>query len=351
MGQDYGYPNARIRAMKSYLLDRIFYERLLDLEEISSVILALGKTPYKEDVEEATLQHAGVKGVEEALRANIANTYNKILGMVEKDSKELVKVLLGRWDVYNIKTILRGKHVGAKSEEIMESLVPAGELKESLLLKLVKQPDLKIVIDLLATWGVPYSKPLTENFPAYAKNRDLVKLELALDKFYFAYALAETKRKSLNHRLVNQVLVREIDTVNIMTVLKTVKEEIEAELAEGLFIEGGKEIEKNRFLNMAKSKDVDELIKRLSGTSYFQILSKNLKRAIETGNISVLQRGLEEFSIKKGIDMFKADPLSIALIIGYLSAKYNEMVNLRIIIRGKEAGMPSNKIREALVIV
>ncbi|MBI4744115.1 MAG: ATP synthase A1 subunit C [Actinobacteria bacterium] len=351
MAQDYGYPNARIRGMKSYLLDRIFYEKLLDTEDISSIILMLEKTPYKKNIEEATIRYAGVRGVEEALRINVASTYSKILDMVEKESKELVKVLLGRWDVYNIKTILRGKHVGVKSEDIAESLVPAGELEEALLLRLVKQPDLKIVIDLLATWGIPYSRPLTENFPAYAKNRDLVKLELALDKFYFAYALAKTKKRSLNHRLVNQVLAREVDTVNIMTVLKTVKEEIEPGIAEKLFIEGGKEISKERFLNMAKSKDVDELIKKLSGTSYFQILSKNLKKAIDTGNISVLQRGLEEFSMKKGIDMFKADPLSIALIIGYLSAKYNEIVNLRIIVRGKEVGMPQDRIREALVIV
>ena len=39
-----------------------------------------------------------------------------------------------------------------------------GELDEVTLTELIKQPDVRAVIDMLATWGMVYAKPLTERF-------------------------------------------------------------------------------------------------------------------------------------------------------------------------------------------
>jgi len=351
MSTDYGYPNARIRAMKSYLLDAVFYEKLLDMEDISSITLAFETTPYKKDIAEATLRYPGLKGIEEALRKNLALTFRKIIEIVEGVGKEYVKVLLGRWDLHNIKTILRGKHHGIKEDEIFESLVPAASLDEVALHHLVKQVEIKDCLDLMATWGIPYARPLLESFPEYLRTHNLADLELALDKFYYQHSLDRIRGYSLNACLVREILVREIDFVNIMTLLRVVREGLDLERASFLFIPGGKEIDQEKFLALAQSESIEELVKQLKGTAYWPALEKGLKQYLEIGSLSVLERSMEDLIIRKGVQMFKADPLSIALIIGYLTAKYNEVVNLRLLIRCKAVGMPAQRIREALVIV
>ena len=49
-------------------------------------------------------------------------------------------------------------------KRFIDCLVPAGELDEVTLTELIKQPDVRAVIDMLATWGIVYAKPLTERF-------------------------------------------------------------------------------------------------------------------------------------------------------------------------------------------
>lgn len=350
MVADYGYPNARIRGMKSHLFDSAFYEKLIEEETLQDVLTVLGKTPYGSDIDQAMVKYRGIKGVDEGLRRNIMRTFRKIYEIAEKDARRLVTILVGRWDVTNIKTILRGKNIGASDDLIKESLIPAGELDESLLHEIVAQHDVKSCIDLLATWEIPYARPLTENFPEYAKRRSLTPLELALDKFYYEDALRKLKRHGLNAGLVREILIREIDFTNIMTVLRIVREEVEPKEAAKFLIPGGKELPLERLKGLIEKASVEDVVYELQDTMYYEVLSKKLETYFETTSLSVLERSMEEMIVRKGVSMFRGDPLSIALIIGYVWAKYNEVVNLRIIARGKAVGMPEERIREALVL-
>ena len=51
----YEYANARIRGMKSRLLDRKELEELAGKLDIESVINQLEETPYREDIEDASV--------------------------------------------------------------------------------------------------------------------------------------------------------------------------------------------------------------------------------------------------------------------------------------------------------
>src|SRR5665647_1894847 len=161
----YEYANARIRAMKSRLLDRKELEELAGKLDIESVINQLEETPYREDIEDASVKYSGIACVEDALRRNLSNTFRLILSFVKgEDAQTLMQIFLNRWDIQNIKTILRGKNIHAPANEILESLAPAGALDDATLVALTKQPDVKAVIDLLATWGIEYqvaSKSIT----------------------------------------------------------------------------------------------------------------------------------------------------------------------------------------------
>ena len=74
---DYGYVNARIRGMKSRLLDRHTLEDLIFQPDLDSLISGLEKTPYKEDIIEAKVLYQGVLCIEYALRKNFIRTFQK----------------------------------------------------------------------------------------------------------------------------------------------------------------------------------------------------------------------------------------------------------------------------------
>ncbi len=124
---DFGYANARIRAMKSYLLGKPFFEKIIGMDSINSILNELLNTPYKREINEILEKEISIADIDLALDKNLSRTYLKISSFVAGEPKELLNIILGRWDVHNIKTLLRGKHFGFSTEKIGNSLVPAAQ--------------------------------------------------------------------------------------------------------------------------------------------------------------------------------------------------------------------------------
>ncbi|MCK4268801.1 MAG: V-type ATPase subunit, partial [Actinomycetia bacterium] len=120
---EYGYVTARLRSMKSHLLDKSFFERLILMKSLTEIIVALEQTTYKKDIHEGVLLTPGIDGVENGLRNNIVSTFTILRGLVDNHVHRLVDIMLGRWDVQNLKTILRGLHQFAGYKQIVTSLV------------------------------------------------------------------------------------------------------------------------------------------------------------------------------------------------------------------------------------
>ena len=117
---DYGYINARMRGMKSRLLSHRALDDLILKPDLESLIADLENTPYREDIIEAKGRSSGILCIETALRQNFIKTFRKIqdLARQEEEAKQYIVIFLHRWDVQNIKTILRGKNIHATAEEI-----------------------------------------------------------------------------------------------------------------------------------------------------------------------------------------------------------------------------------------
>ena len=348
---DYGYVNARIRGMKSRLLDRPKLEELVFQPDIGSLIVNLEKTPYKENITEAKVLYSGVLCIEYALRKNFADTFRKILHFVkESEAERYIRIFLQRWDVQNIKTILRGKNIHVTNDEIRDCLVPAGELDEATLTELIKQPDVRAVIDMLATWRVIYARPLTEKYPEFAEKGDLALLECALDKFYYQDALETVKIKSYNNMLIHDILATEIDVVNIKTILRMIRDHVDEAEAEVFLIEGGKTFGPDELKQLMSLNSIEKVIEKLGKTPY-RFPANMPENAIKAQKISILEKQLERFLIETGVGAFSGDPLSVASVIGYFWAKYNEITNIRIISRCKTADLPDGQLKEELIYV
>ena len=228
--------------------------------------------------------------------------------------------------------------------------MPAGELDEVTLKELLKQPDVKAVIDLLATWEIRYAKPLTDSFPEFVKTKDLAVLECALDRYYYADALAAVKASSYNNNLIRDLLSLEVDVVNARTVLRMVREHVDPADAQRYLIGGGQEFEEKTLSRLLALPSIEDVVKVLAAKQY-RFLAHIPESAIRTQKISVIEKELERYLIKKGVGAFLLDPLSVASVIGYFWAKYNEITNIRIISRCKTADFPVENLKEELVYV
>jgi len=345
------YVNARVHGMSSRLITTHGFERLIAQPSLDGIITELEKTPYREEIVEARILHTGISCIEYALRKNLMKTYRKVLTLVEGEkSARYIVIFLKKWDVQNIKTIIRGKNIQTPNEEISGCLIPAGTMDETTLIELVKQPDVRAVVDLMATWGIEYALPLTRNIGEFFERNEIGMLEYALDEYYFESALKELSGKRHDDRIVRDLIGIEIDIRNIKTVLMMVRDSVSADDAAPFILKGGKEIDHKIIQNMFQAKKIPDAVHLLEPTSYRFLLNvPDLE--VSLGKISVLEKELDRFLIRKGTAMFRGDPFSFTIVIGYLWAKLNEITNLRVIARCREAGMPDELMESEIFYV
>lgn len=344
---DYGYLNARIRAMNGELFQEAVLLDLLAQAELTQMTDSLLSSPYGEDLSLALTEGDGLGAIERALRRNLQRTFRKTLRMCSGEPYRLTSILLSNWDVFNIKTVLRGKQRDLPQEEILSALIPIGELDEAKLSELTRQDHVKAVVDTLATWGSPFATPLTQAFPEYLEKRQLSILEKTLDEFYFKWALSQTAHEAENEQLVRTIIREQIDYLNVVSALKIVsgREKVKA-----VFIPGG--FLSLSFLNsLCQCKSPGEVLDILGKTGLVPPWEKELLAWKEQPQTSDIQRLIEASFMQKWAGMIRKDPLSISIILGFLGRKFNEFVNLRIIARGKAHGVPVDTIRGELVFV
>jgi V/A-type H+-transporting ATPase subunit C len=347
------YENTRIRNFKRELLSAEFYERLLQSSTPEEMVNLFNETTYGSDVAAAVIIEPGYRGIEKGLKDNLARTFAKIGFFFSQDNKYLVETLLGRFDIWNVKVILRGKHIGASTEEIMEAILPAANLTEPLLRSLAESLDIKSVIDLLVIWNFPYARIIRDAYEEYRSTGKLLPLELAMDFEFYKRSLSilEQKKNDMDAALLSEFLKQEIDFLNIMTAIRLNNEKASAEEAERFFVPGGKKLSLQLFKEIAELPNIEMIPDLLVRTPYLKAAQDGLRRYLKTGYVSAFQRALEEFSVRQAAKLFLADPLSAALLIAFFYTKRNEVTNLRIIVRGKSVGMDEQEIKEAMIIV
>lgn len=358
---DYGYLNTRVKAMNRDLFKREFFMELLNQPELGGVVEALqGNILYGENMSAALAESSGLNAIEKALRHNLSRTFGKILHMSSGEPRSLMCILLNRWDIFNIKTILRGKKAGRPKEEIIAAFVPVGELDEPKLTELANQPDIKAVVDMLVTWGFHLSRPIAKALPEFMGKGDILGIEKVMDEFYFEWALKETEGAGENEQIIRSLIVEQIDFANIVNTLKLLNEKVSVGMevkpqpqqpAHELRIIPGGKFKYSFLLSLSKCTTVEEALGLLVNTKFSSVMEKAIAAYIKTRKLSTIERFLEAFIAEKWSGMYKKDPLAISVIIGFLGRKLNEFMNLRIIARGKAHVVPANIMKGELVFV
>ncbi len=348
---DAGYANARLRGMRSRLMPPAFYERLIDAPDLAQVIKELMDTEYGPDLEEQLVRGRTAAVIDDALKSNMITAYRKVLSFLHPDARKLLSTLLGRWDVFNLKTILRGVQNHVSIEDMKSSFFPVGYLGLDDLEVLAKLEDVRVIVDTMAMWGYVYAGPLRRALPEYTKSNDLAPLELALDRQYAEWAASRLSGNSVSVDVARTVLGMQIDTANLVMVFRLLKADAEHMKVENYYLEGGKVIKRKQFMALSKLSDVDEVLDFLRHTPYADALDAAALRYLENASIPVFERALEDLLMRKALTSSIRDHEGVGVAIAYLYGKQNEVTNVRIIVKGKAVGMPADRVREELILV
>ena len=340
---NYPYVTARVKAKRAHLLPAETYGRLLQMEP-PEIARFLGEGEYKAEMIALGARYAGVDLIEMATSRSLSKTYNQIYEFSEGRLRTMVARYLDRWDLQNIKTIVRAKTYGASAVEVEEDLVPAGSFSEEFLRSLVEAATLDEVFDGLKETIYAQALDVLGLTPSQVMN--WAEWEDLASRLYYQDLLGSIPPSSEANRLMRDFVQKEIDIVNLKTLLRTWF--AKASFDRDIFVPGGLEMSTEELEEMARL-EYPQLVQRLSDFSFYEDVAADLDRAQATG-VGVLIRRVERVHLIQAARYAHLHPLSILPILDYIVRKDREVQNIRLIARGKESGLSNEVIRNLLVV-
>ena len=340
---DFPYINARVKVMKSQLLPPGRIEELLQLPDVDGFIQALADTPYNMELQEALSRFSGARAVDEALSQNFYHTTRRILSFADDTPRRLIEVVLLRYDLQNLRAIVRGRYTGKSEDEVLPTLYPGGLLSEVKLRELLQQPDLRAIADTLVIWMHPLGLALRQGVDAAQRSGSLLDIEMALDRAYLAYGLEVADEEGHSETTLRRYLQAEITATNAKTALKLRRlKDLTREERERFFIPGAYTLPRDRFLTLA---DPQVSAGEVAGVRLF---------GVELGageSLLEMERTIDRAFQRMAARMYLGDPLALDVVIGYLARKAAEVSNLRVIAHAKLLGLSSDVAREEIMVV
>jgi V/A-type H+-transporting ATPase subunit C len=212
-------------------------------------------------------------------------------------------------------------------------------------------------VDTLATWSLPYARPLDAVLPTYLDDGHLAPLELALDQWYYSSVAGRLKKKRPLRRrdpgskLVARLMGTMVDVENLRTAFRLVHSGLSPEAIRGYWLEGGTHVTQASFGVLCSAEDVEGVLSALRGTPYAKPLEAGAVTYLQEGALSVLERTLEDLLTREILVSRREDPLGIGVVMSFLWAKSNEISNIRIAVTGRSVGLPEDRMRRELILV
>jgi V/A-type H+-transporting ATPase subunit C len=315
---------------------------------MDAFLQGLAATPYAGDLQEALVRYQGLRAVDAALASNLQRTTRAILGFAEGRPRALIEIVLLRWDLANLRVIVRGRHMNRPADEIIGALIPAGTLGEAVLKEMAGYPDVTGLAGTLESLDHPLARGLAEGVADYMSTKDLMSIELSLERGYAEYALRAARRLGAEAAGLRENVTREIDAANVKTAMRlaaagTIPEDRRRKFF--IPVDGAAETAVSEKLFFALSSP------QTQAPAWERLRVRGFPVRELPTDLVAFERDLDLHIAKDLASRYLGDPLGLDIIIGYLAKKSAEVANLRLIARGKFMGLPREQVRREMVVV
>jgi vacuolar-type H+-ATPase subunit C/Vma6 len=273
--------------------------------------------------------YRGVRRLDEAVRRHLSRQLGDVLTFYTGSIAGRLHTYLARWDLRNVRSLLRDLAGRRQLTSGSAALVSAGAFDARTLDEIAAQRDVRAAVDLLSVWGLP-SPPVVRRLrhalPAFTESGDVLVLEEALDRALGDLAAADRTEDDL----VSQLLSREVDRANLMSLLRLRSDGGQIDMATGDEPAAGGAVQPQVWRELAVVDDAalaGELPDRVDS-----IWRPGLAAWFEHRDLARLESDLDHAAAVEAIELFRrGDPLGIDVPVGYIGQQEAEAANLRMI--------------------
>ena len=336
--------SARGKARKAGLIDSTRMRQLLQ-QSPDAIATSIAEFGYREELDQYANRLSGVDLVEAALNHNMDRDLNQVLSFCQGHLKGLVAIYVERFTYQKVKTALRAIRSGVSLEAVSTQVLPEENEANLPWLELVNNSDnLQEAASALA--GTKYGLALAN----LDGSDDLMAFEDALDRHYYSSATKKFREGTTRHPVLLRYLRTEIDHRNIINLFRALRQGMTSEERNELMLAGGKAITMTFLRQAAEAESGEALLEVLRRAPGFDDsgFDEALTESNEKGTLDPIVSVLTSQRLDLLNRMNMLNPLSAFPVIYYIESKVLEVRNLRLIVRGKAAGLTQEDIEAHL---
>jgi V/A-type H+/Na+-transporting ATPase subunit C len=339
----YPYTYARTCVMRSTLLRPGDYDKMLKMT-VNEIAGFLQDNAYRKEISELGSKLSGAKLIEVALNRNLEDTFAKMRRISNK--KALLKVIdayLMRYDVRNIKNVLRAKYT--HSENFEDFIIAGGMYGREFFMNLLKKDSIEDI--LKCNCILPFSA-FTDALKAFKESNVLGEIENVFEREYYRQLFELSEAIPNQGKFFREFLEGEVEITNILNILRLKRAGVD-ERSASKFLLPVKRTSVSLFSKMITAEPA-KCVDIFKGTPYEKIMAENIKKFQDTGSLIGLETCLWNYLLNKTKTLVHQHPLSVDIIAGFILAKDMEARNIKLIVKGKQLGLGNDFIESQLVI-
>lgn len=343
---NYAFVNAKVRGKLSKLLSRESLNDLMAALNYEACVNVLMETSYRE-VAQRLLPPVDAPRIEREFLNEELDVFLRIRDLLKGKPHDFVSLLLEKYDVERLKTVLRLWN--KKAQDIHGFL----EVRHRAIHDIPVEPILKAASleeIILHLEGTPFKKPLFEALGKFKEKKNLFYVEMALDLDYYRRLWEAVGRLPQSDRKVASRLIGiAIDIENIKWITRFKKYyDMPAGEVPYYFIPYGYKVKWDLIRNVYTSPKIEDIFKGVSLKPYIGISS--LLGSAETRiKLAMLENILWFVSVNEARHALGGFPFTIGTIMGFMTIKKADLRNVRTVLIGKLENIPRELIEQNVV--
>ena len=313
----------KIKVWETKLLNKSFYDKLIDMGSYEEAIKLLHESSYND------------YNLNENYELNLENLYKEVCEDLNKTMKhtDVIKFVCLKNDYNNIKALIKGRIL---SEDFASILNKNGTVDLKVIKLAFKNDNFRELEPIMV-------ECINESIGSYESYYDPQRVDIIVDKYMFKHmrniAIDMESKFTLKYM---EIL---IDLTNIKTLLRSKRINKDKYFLKEVLLENGG-LPTNLFLDNLSS-TFEEIPNKFLRTSYYKLISDSINEYLTSNSLNALEKNIDNY-IMKFVKDAKFISFGVEPIFAYLYAREIENKNLRIVLAGKENNVDSSIIKERL---
>ena len=313
----------KIKVWETKLINKSFYDKLIDLNNLEEAIKPLQETSYGEYIKD--------KNFENGLNLFFKDTCIELRKTMKHI--DVIDFICLKNDYNNIKTLIKSKILNKDFSYILSD---NGTIDLNILQLALKNENYGDIHPIMGECIISALK-------VYEFTNDVQKIDIVIDKYMYNHMKVVASK--MDSVFMDKYISMIIDLTNLKTTLRVKRLNKDKVFLKEVLLDNGK-LSVDIFMDILNM-NLADIPNKFLRTDYNNLVSESIADYVKSGSLSVFEKNIDNYIMKYVRDA-KYISFGVEPVFAYLYAREVESKNLRIVLAGKLNNVDSNIIKERL---